>query len=207
MAARPARKGQFPVSVWDEDSQRYVGWDEMQQTAYRTKNQMGLFRNLRHPFFWTLKASELHEAATVLWTSFESPSMKSSSSGTKGATDVVFMLGGMSIENLLKARRICSQAWPVDDKTYGTLASGGHWLDKQAVAFGFRTNINDRLLLRTLSHYVRWNGRYFLPRTIEEFQGQPSQSGASYAALWNGYVALRQKVYRQLMVAMRRWSA
>jgi hypothetical protein len=206
MVARLHRNNQFPVSAWDEDSQRFVGWDEMQQAPYRSNEQLRLFRNLRHPFFWILKASELHEAATALWVSSESSATTPSVRSTKWPANVVFMLGGMSIENLFKARSVCAKAWPVTDASYKAIASGGHRLDKLAIDSGFRTNSKDRLLLQTLSHYVRWSGRYSLPRTIEEFQNAPSQSASSPAALWNQYVALRQKVYGQCMSAMRRWA-
>jgi hypothetical protein len=206
MAAQSHRNSQFSISAWDEDSQRFVGWSEMQQAPYRSNEQSRLFRSLRHPFFWLIKASELHEAATALWASSESSATNRSACTTQRSANVVFMVGGMSIENLLKARNVCAQAWPVNDESYKTIARGGHQLDKLAIACGFRTNAKDRLVLQTLSHYVRWSGRYSLPRTIEEFQNAPSESPSSHAVLWDQYVALRQKVYGQCMSAMRRWA-
>ncbi len=205
MAIRRNRGKQLPISIWDEDMQRFVSWNEMQGASYRALGQTRLFRNLRHPFFWIVKASELHEAATALWGSAKSPATRSSREPKRPA-HVVFMLAGMSIENLLKARLVCAQEWPVNDDSYKRISSGAHRLDRQAADFGFRTNGSDRLILQTLSHYVRWSGRYFLPRTIEEFQTAPSESDASHAALWRQYVALRRKLYTQCMAAMRRWS-
>ena len=206
---RSSRAGitSLPVASWSEELGRFVDWDEMQQPWFRNQQTVKLFQDLRHPFYWMVKAWELHEAATSLWANVKLLTQarpRSNRPDGNGFPDVVFMLAGMSLENLLKAKRVCAMAWPVDDHTYGSIAKGGHRLDELSQKSAVRTNKYDRAILRTLSHYVRWSGRYFLPRTIGEFRDHP-EHGLSSRDLWAGYVAVRRKVSKQLSSAMRKW--
>ena len=207
VGSQRAGKNSFPVASWNEELGRFVAWDEMQQSWFRNQATTRLFQSLRHPFFWMLKAWELHEAATSLWANVKPPTQRErrlNRPEAHGFPDVVFMLAGMSIENLLKAKRVCATAWPIDDRAYSMIAKGSHWLDALSQNSSVRTNKYDRAILRTLSHYLRWNGRYFLPRTIEEFREHPGK-GLSSADLWTDYVAVRLKVSKQLASAMRKW--
>lgn len=208
MRSPRAGKKSFPVASWSEELGRFVNWDEMARTSFRNQETAKLFQNLRHPFFWLVKAWELHEAATSLWANVKLATQlqpRPNQPEARGFPDVVFMLAGMSIENLLKAKCVCATAWPIDDHTYASIAKGGHWLDELAQKSAVRINKYDRAILRTLSNYVRWGGRYFLPRTIGEFQDHP-ENGLSPKDLWTGYVEVRRKVSKQFSSAMRKWT-
>ncbi len=97
------------------------------------------------------------------------------------------MLAAMSIECLFKGALFCRLAYPPRRDQVSGIAKGAHNLADLLVKVGWRSNANDRLVLKCLSHYVRWAGRYPLPKSSSEL-AEARIDGMSTEEAWGGTV-------------------
>lgn len=206
----PPEESGFDIGGWDEELGRFVHWKERQRRPYREREAERRFRDLRHPGIWALQAWELREAGDALWRTRAENYGKRPGTDTPwtiGFSRVALMLAGMSLENALKAVRICSlDGWPIDDAGFRQIAKGAHRLNEMATRAKVRTNACDRDTLRHLSHCIRWSGRYPLPREVDELKGHALGGWDSEDAVWDAYLRVRVKIGKCVARALRDWS-
>jgi hypothetical protein len=121
--------------------------------------------------FWLISAKSLKASADIIWekieyTLYDIYGAKVSHNTEESEVESVYlMLLGMSIENALKALCIIHNAEIVSDgKLKATWGGDGHDLVQIASLAKFTRSEPDTQLLRNLSNYIRWAGRYPIPK-------------------------------------------
>jgi hypothetical protein len=153
---------------------------------------------------WLWQSRGLNNAATAMIIAYakEYPETKDPFRET-----IALMLGGYAIEALLKMVVIadhCDQhGWALDTKKAQEFVPTTHDLDKLAGKAKIRTNKADRQLLRHLSGYTTWAGRYPIPLFPTGYDGPAVFNGSrkeqlppGESKIWKGYAALYAKLHK-----------
>ena len=115
------------------------------------------------------------------------------------------MLAAMSMECLLKGVLFCRLKYSPSRTDVSAVAQGVHKLSKLAERVGWRISKVDHLVLENLSHYVRWSGRYPLPRTSIEL-ADSCLNGLGKDEVWAGYLSLREKYGPRVSSSLKQWT-
>ena len=108
------------------------------------------------------------------------------------------MLAGMSLECALKAYLLCAYDWPIADAQLRSVAGGAHDLEALLKQTFMRCNRTDRDTLRQLSGFVRWSGRYPIPRRLVELESSYVAEVHVHQHLWQRYEETRRKFGRRI---------
>ena len=194
-----ARTGKQPIydcAVWDKELGRWVPSRERATRKDKKRQAAFDFETFRHPFFWVHKANDLHAAARYLWEAY------AAGGGTMplekfpriaGYPDVVFMLGGMALENQIKAIIPSRTDWPISNAKLMQIAKGNHDLVALLRDHKIRSNKSDRKFLAILSQYIRWGGRYMLPKKADDFVEHRASHDLTPSEIWDGCIGLHEK--------------
>lgn len=122
---------------------------------------------------------------------------------------ISLMLGGYSIESLLKAAKVAEH---VDRHGWDSVANHAreihpltHDLNRLVRELRIQTNISDRSLLDQLKTYIEWAGRYPIPLSPQNYAGPvsltitPRGVEPINSPVWLGYLALRKKLRQRVM--------
>jgi hypothetical protein len=189
------------IRIYDEELGRFIGAKDQAQLCYKIRESKRQFNDYRHPMFWVFKEIEMYESAVALWDNAKSPT-------NLCTTATAFMLAGMSLEILLKALLMTHCKWPISDADLKRIAKGAHKLTDLLRETNIETTENGINLLSELSHYVRWKGRYPLPKTENELiQSKTGVSLFSQGELWEQYVDFRGQVVEIVFYSVDTWAA
>jgi hypothetical protein len=155
------------------------------------------YGNLHHPKIWICKSVDLDLSAECLWASYSA-----SDSIAVGSFDVAFMLAGMSLECLFKARVLCDYEWPFDKNNIEEIVQYGHNLVSLAQKTKIPMDVYDESTLDELGHYIRWLGRYPAPKASDHYRKHRAGPGAR----WGDYVALRNKFAGPIKAAVNDYA-
>jgi hypothetical protein len=97
---------------------------------------------------------------------------------------VPYLLGGLAIENLLKARIISRGQAAAKE---GKLVLDTHDLPKLAAKGGVQLGGEEVVLMQRLQQFVQWGGRYPMPRVVDEMRPREFPDG-SVQRLTDGFV-------------------
>jgi hypothetical protein len=116
------------------------------------------------------------------------------------------MLGGFAVETLCKMVSVSHHhgkyGYPAKATKLKQIFSPTHDLSLLAANARIRINKEDREILRNLSRYVIWAGRYPAPLVSQDYNGPAIFRDSDTAgALWDAYERLYKKMYR---LAVRR---
>jgi hypothetical protein len=96
---------------------------------------------------------------------------------------VCLMLRGMAVECLLKGLWLRHGNELVRDGRYiGIPGAGDHNLVQIASAVAFAVSVEEKDVLRRLSHFIEYGGRYPIPRNADKLKLTRSPGGGSSAA-------------------------
>jgi hypothetical protein len=140
------------------------------------------------PAAWQISADELLAASQVLrerGESFDRGSLAVGDpvppSGRLGAVEL--MLRGMAVECLLKALWLEQGNALVDSGHYlGVPGAGSHDLPQLASVAAFTLRVHEKDLLRRLSHFIEYGGRYPVPRDSSKLMLTRTPGGGRVAA-------------------------
>jgi hypothetical protein len=197
------RRSAIPwVSTYDQELNRWVSWDEMKSTWYREIRARRQFMQANHPYLWTMKSNWLHLAARLLWSS------GAKDEGYSGfeTQSVALMLAGMSLECAIKSRMIALCGYPLIASDRKRILSGNHDLVELAKSACVRTNVGDRTVLKSLTPYIRWLGRYPTPRSEDEMVRHVLEENGAKREIWSKYEAVRMKIGVSVTSAIQKWS-
>ena len=110
-----------------------------------------------------------------------------------GYPDVAFMLGGMALENQIKAIILCRAKWPISDANLKQVEKGNHDLVALLRDHKIRSNRSDRKFLAIHSQYIRWGGRYMRPKAADDFVELWAKHDLTDNEIWDGYIGLHEK--------------
>lgn len=140
------------------------------------------------PRAWEAAAEDLLAAAQILKERHESFDRESLGPGDSmppesGVKPVELMLRGMAIECMLKALWVKQgNAIVRAGKYLGVHGAGQHDLPQLASATGFQIDAVETDLLRRLSHFIQYGGRYPVPRDASQLRLIRSAGGGRGAA-------------------------
>jgi len=200
--------GGVDVPVWDERESRWRYWHDRQNPDYIRRVARETFSDLKSPLAWILKELDLFEAAQYLHEGQERFRGEPPIGEIPAAfvfPNTYFMLAGMGMELLLKARILCGLTWPIPDTEYRRIASGSHNLVELLRRTSMRSNDADRVALRALGHYVRWDGRYPIPRHSMEIEETFLCNQPDDDSLWSEYLRVRKKFGTRVGRATEEW--
>lgn len=135
------------------------------------------------PRAWEGAAEDLLAAAQILKERHESFDRASLGPNDpmppeSGVKPVELMLRGMAVECMLKALWLKRGNVIVrDGKYFGVRGAGQHDLPQLASATGFQIDAVETDLLRRLSHFIQYGGRYPVPRDASQLMLIPSPGG------------------------------
>ena len=133
------------------------------------------------PRAWQLVASNLLSASQVLREKCESSDSRSATTGELGAVEL--MLRGMAIECLLKALWLKQGRALVKDGHFkGVAGAGAHDLPQLTLAVAFPLSDLEKDLLRRLSHFIEYGGRYPVPKDANKLRLTPAPGGGKASA-------------------------
>jgi hypothetical protein len=153
------------------------------------------YKNLHHPKIWIFKFRDLDLSAECLWISYTNHD-----SDATASLDAAFMLAGMSLENLLKARLLCNYHWPLNKADIKKVVSCGHNLVSLAKQTKLSISLDDESTLSKLSGYIYWRGRYPVPKTKKKY----TESDGSLR--WCNYTELRNKLAAPIQAAVKDYA-
>lgn len=191
------------VSAYDSELKRWVSWDDMQSTWYREHQARRCFVSANHPFIWVMQSNWLHLSAVSLWQATDEVGRYSAFE----RQNVALMLAGMSLECGIKSRMIALCEYSLNPSNQKRIFSGNHDLAALALSARVRTNASDRAILKSLSVYIRWLGRYPTPRSADEMVRHWMDTRLKVDEIWNGYNLARERIGRSVSQAIRKWSA
>jgi len=208
IAKKSTSKKDDYFSIWDENIGKFIQSFKMQEPWYKEREAAKRFNNFRHPFFWYMSVIELNEVAEYLQNQYNIYKDQFPEEGSPRVymfPDKIFMLAGMAIENLFKTRLLCGLSYPISDSDFKKVAKGNHDLAKLLKKTGMQNNRGDRKICDTLTHYVRWVGKFPLPRDLNEmkklyFLDVPDKP------LWDAYTGLKAKFEPKVLKAIRNWA-
>lgn len=195
------------VSRQDEDG-GWVSWDEMRSDEHQRNTAARHFKDHRHPGLWWIQGCELHNVASYVFETYEQQGKKLPTGEAPSVLSfpaVAYMLAGMSIECGLKAYLLCAYDWPITDDQFNSVAKGNHDLGELLKRTLIRNNETDRDGLRQISEFVRWKGRYPLPRKLKELEANYTSKNLSSEGLWCQYMEIREKFGRRLKGEVNRY--
>lgn len=144
------------------------------------------------PRAWELVAQDLLAAAQLLSERHDSFDRESLGQDDPVPPEgrvkpVELMLRGMAVECMLKALWVKrGHAIVQDGKYLGVHNAGQHDLPQLASAAGFVSDAVEMDLLRRLSHFVQYGGRYPVPRAASQLMlTQTPAGGRSAATTWS----------------------
>lgn len=193
--------------VFDPELGRWVQEDERAEKWYRKREAQSDFRTLRHPFFWLYKARDLHAAARFLWETYAaggSTTLFEEYPRIDSYPEIAFMLAGLALENCIKAIVLCRATRPISDADMKEITAGSHDLDKFIQVHKIQSSKGDREVLAILSRYVRWAGRYTLPKAADELVEHRSSNSLSDSEIWSEYIRLHGKFFGRAKQAVDR---
>ena len=138
------------------------------------------------PRAWQIVAENLLFAARTLSErcgTFDSQSTDAQFSNRAQLGAVELMLKGMAVECLIKALWLGrGNSFVKAGKFFNVPGAGAHDLPQLALAAGLNTSSFEVDLLRRLSHFIEYGGRYPVPRTSNKLKLTDSPRGGKAAA-------------------------
>jgi len=193
---------------WDESEGRWLSIKEMQSEEWIRKESEKHFDEWNHPVLWLIKEYELYNSAQFLWDSFLEHKVELPIHGKPHVVNfptTALMLAAMSLECFLKAALYCQLPFPPTRHEAASISKGVHDLASLIAKVGWRNNESDRNTLNCLSHYLRWVGRYPLPKSATEL-AEARIGGVSQEQVWNGYISFRKKFGRRIPISLKQWA-
>jgi hypothetical protein len=136
------------------------------------------------PRAWQMCADQLLLASRILQK--EAAADESVSSLSTQVAPVGLMLRGMAVECLLKALWIKNgNKLTVNGRFLGIPRTGSHDLNQIAAEVGVKRNALEVDVLRRLTHFIEYGGRYPVPKRVEAMKLTESPlGGKSIATTW-----------------------
>jgi hypothetical protein len=196
------------VPVWDDREGRWRYWHDRQDPEYIRRVAREEFSERKSPLVWILKELDLFAAARYLQEGRERYKGEPPIGGVPAAfvfPSTYFMLAGMGMELLLKARLLCNVAWPISNTEFRRVASGSHNLVELLQRTHMKNNDLDRDVLGTLGQYIRWDGRYPTPRNTMDMEESWLRNHPDEDSLWTEYLRVRKKFGTRVGRATEEW--
>lgn len=156
-----------------------------------------LFNKLgKAPVSWHFMSGSLHASAVKLMT--ETRCATSSQGPLQTYLPAAVMLGAYAIETLLKTVIVHEYCWK-NGLNYDALKTKEflptiHDLVELSKRATLRTNKRDRAILKALSEYSIWAGRYPTPRSANDFLTLAGPGNPNLQETWQQYLLLYEKL-------------